>query len=429
MTNTELDEHEALLQFLYLAPVGLVGTDLAGTVEMLNPLSAQLLLPVAPGGELSNLFTALEGVAPELRSMADAYSGERGAICENHRAQLTAGIRGHEDPRHLGITLIKFDATRLMAVLTDITQVVKQERLLRQSEAWFNAIVTGVTDYALTTVDEQGRIESWNESVGRLTGHDAAAVVGQPFSLFYPPGGITAEHVGDRVREADADGWSLDDGWRVRADGSRFWGSTMVAPLDECAAAAGPRSYALIVRDTTDRRDAIDHIRRSASTDHLTGLPNRRAFFEAAELELLRCERQPRPLTLVMFDCDHFKAINDRYGHPGGDEVLRHFAGTLRSVCREVDLIARMGGEEFVALLPSTDVDGALAVATRIRLAVAEAVVVFDGRSLRYTVSAGVSTIGPTLNGLGLDSLIKRADQAMYQAKCNGRNRVELAAS
>nr|WP_316642456.1 diguanylate cyclase [uncultured Roseateles sp.] len=425
MDDKELDEHEALLQFLYLAPVGLVSTDLDGTVNMINPLAAQLLLPVAPNGELDNVFTALEGVAPELRSLASAFTADSGPVCENYRAQLTAGVRGKSDPHYLGITLMKLDATRLMAVLSDLTQTVKQERLLRQSEAWFNAILTGVTDYALTTVDNEGRVEAWNESVGRLTGHEAGSVVGQPFSIFYPEGGITPEHLADRLHEADADGWSLDDGWRVRADGSRFWGSVMVTPLEPPVDERTPRSYALILRDVTEKRDAIDAARLSSTVDHLTGLANRRAFFEAAEVEIQRCKRYPRPLSLVMFDCDHFKAINDRYGHPGGDEVLRHFAGQLRAVCREVDLVARIGGEEFIALLPSTDVAGALAFAERVRQGASELPVVFDGRAIPYSTSAGVASW--TEDTAGLDALIKRADRALYAAKSGGRNRVEMA--
>ena len=420
------DEHEALLQFLYLAPVGLVSTTLDGSVTMLNPLSAQLLMPVAPHGELSNLFDALEGVAPELRSLAADFRQPRGSICDNHRAQLTAGVKGQEDPRYLGITLIKLDEQRLMAVLNDISQLVKQERLLHQGEAWFNAILTGVKGYALMNVDEQGRIESWNEGVERLTGHDQAAVLGRPFSVFYPKGGLMPEHVLDRLHEADANGWSLAEGWQLRVDGSRFWGSAMIAPLDAPADMPPPRSYALILRDTSDKREAIAELQRSVAEDHLTGLPNRRTFFQAAERELARYKRHPRPLSLVMFDCDHFKAINDAHGHPGGDQVLRHFAGKLREVCREVDLIARIGGEEFVALLPSTDAAGAVAFAERLRQAVEAAVVQIDGHEVRYTVSAGVCAIGT--EPLELDAWIKRADAGLYAAKRGGRNRVELVA-
>jgi diguanylate cyclase (GGDEF)-like protein/PAS domain S-box-containing protein len=427
MNDAEAQEHEALLQFLYLAPVGLVQTDLDGRVVMMNPLSAQLLLPVSPNGDLSNLFAALESVAPELRGKVASFTGERGSICESYRAQLTAGVKDDKDPRYLSVTLIKLDANRLMGVLSDITQLVKQERQLRRSEAWFNAILTGITDYALTTVDGQGRVEGWNQSVGRLTGYDEPSVVGKPFSMFYPADGITAEYVADRLYEADAGGWSFDDGWLVRADGGRFWGSVMLAPLEDRSLTTETRNYAFIIRDITDKRDVADQMRGSDATDYLTGLPTRRAFFEAAELLMQRWKRLPRPLSLVMFDCDHFKAVNDQYGHPAGDEVLRHFASRLREACRGVDMVARMGGEEFAALLPSTDGKGALAFAGRIRLAVDGSPVIFDGRTIRYTISAGVSTMAANLSGL--DHLIKRADEALYKAKGDGRNRVELAAS
>jgi len=143
------EELEALIQFMYLAPVGLAQTDLDGEISMANPLSAQLLMPLSRNGELSNLYTALEGVAPELRHLVAAFKPENGMVCEAMQLQLSAGVRGKSDPKMMSLTLIKLDASRLMAVLTDVTRQVKREKLLRQNEAWFHAIFTGITDYAL----------------------------------------------------------------------------------------------------------------------------------------------------------------------------------------------------------------------------------------------------------------------------------------
>jgi diguanylate cyclase (GGDEF)-like protein len=158
--------------------------------------------------------------------------------------------------------------------------------------------------------------------------------------------------------------------------------------------------------------------------DDLTGVANRRAFFEAAELELTRNRRTPRPTALILFDADNFKQINDRHGHPAGDCVLRQLGMALSSTFRQVDVVARVGGEEFAVLLPSSTLAGAAAVAERLRELVASQPVMCDGVPVACTVSAGIAAIeeGETID---LDTLIKRADLALYAAKARGRNRVE----
>ena len=426
------EELEALIQFMYLAPVGLAQTALDGEIAMANPLSAQLLMPLSRNGELTNLFTALEGVAPELPSLVARFKPISGMICEAMQLQLSAGVRGRSDPKMLSLSVIKLDATRLMAVLTDVTQQVKRERLLRQNEAWFHAIFTGITDYALVSLDRLGRVESWNESIGRVTGMDREAVVGRTYSVFYPAGGITPDGVLDRLREATENGWTLDEGWRAKADGSRYWGSALISPLQERPGAGAPAlsapadddepSFCLVIRDITDKREAGEQLRLTHACDHLTGIANRRTFFEAAEIELTRWRRQPRPLTLLMLDADHFKAINDRHGHPAGDAVLRDLAATLSANFREVDVVARVGGEEFAVLLPSTPPDAALALSQRVLAAIAARSVEFDGTRIAYTVSGGIAAMDEAV--AGLDALMKRADEALYAAKKAGRNRV-----
>jgi len=228
----------------------------------------------------------------------------------------------------------------------------------------------------------------------------------------------------DRLHEADLHGWTLDEGWRCRADGSRFWGSCLIAPLhapgDDRPA---DRAYSLIIRDITERREANEALRRSVLCDHLTGLANRRAFFEAAELELHRWQRQPRPLALVAFDADHFKQINDRHGHAAGDAVLRHLAAGLGATFRNLDLVARSGGEEFLVLLPGTTLDGAVAAARRLCQTMADRAVQVDGLPIRCTLSAGVAAMDGDVDSLAM--LMQRADLALYQAKALGRNRVE----
>ena len=419
-------EYEALIQFLYLAPVGLVQADVNGEIVMANPISAQLLMPLSRDGGLDNLFTALQDVAPELRHLCQGFAAPSGKVCDGLHLHLNAGSAGKRVPQILSITLLKLDETRLMAVISDVTEQVRRDRQLRQSDAWLNAILTGITDYALVSLDHQGRIREWNPSIGRVTGHGQEAL-GQPYSIFYPPDAITAEHLHDRLREADANGWTLDEGRRLRADGSAFWGSVMIAPLPDRDPLPGEEpdgaAYCLILRDISDKREATEQRRRETFGDFLTGLANRRALFEAAQQELQRSLTLPRPTALIVIDADHFKAINDRHGHPGGDTVLRHLAAVLGATFREVDVVARIGGEEFAVLLPSTDLARAAVVAERMRAAVAHDAALVDGQAVHYTVSVGGAASGD--GNCGVDLLLKQADQALYAAKQGGRNRVE----
>lgn len=433
MSDTTSDiasEYEALLQFMYLAPVGLVQTTLAGDIVMINPLSARLLMPLSRDGNLANLFTALEPVAPELRKLVDDFAAPSGEVCDALRMQVNAGVPGKIEPQMLAITLLKLDALRLMAVIKDVTLEAQRERQLKQNEAWFNAILTGITDYALVSLDAQGCVVEWNASIGRVTGFSADAVVGQPFSIFYPVDAITPDQLRDRLREADDNGWSLDDGWRIKADGQQFWGSALVAPLRERSGVwggsavpvpySGEPAYCLVVRDISDKRQANDRLRQATACDQLTGIANRRAFFEAANLELERASRSPRQISLILFDVDFFKQVNDRYGHSAGDAVLRQLATLLTATFRQVDVVARVGGEEFAVLLPSTSLEAATAVANRLREAVAVHTLQMDGAEIRYTLSGGVATLNDPADGL--DALMKQADKALYAAKAGGRN-------
>jgi diguanylate cyclase (GGDEF)-like protein/PAS domain S-box-containing protein len=433
MSDDLAGDHEALLQFLYMAPVGLVQTSMDGEIVMINPKSAQLLMPLQQQGILSNLFEATEMVAPELRNMVASFGAPSGMICNDVRFQVTAGIRGKVDPQILAITLLKLDAQRLMAVISDVSLSVKREQQLNRSEAWFNAILAGVTDYALIPLDRNGIIDNWNSSIGRLTGLTADEVVGKPYSALFPETAASKDRMLDYLREADESGWSLHEGWCLKADGSKFWGCNMIAPLDPMSSAALHtavgmpewQGYALIIRDITDRRATGADLLRASMSDHLTGILNRRGFFDEAELELKRWHRNPRPLSLLAIDADHFKQINDTLGHAAGDTVLQHLAETITRSAREIDIVARVGGEEFAVLLPSTALAAALAVAERIRKNVESTAIDIDGREVRYTVSIGVSTMCEGVSGM--DDMMKMADKALYDAKRNGRNRIYVA--
>src|SRR5262245_31180954 len=162
-------------------------------------------------------------------------------------------------------------------------------------------------------------------------------------------------------------------------------------------------------------------VREQAVTDELTGLVNRRRFVEALESEITRASRLDVPLSLLFADLDDFKLVNDRLGHPAGDEALRHFAALLAGQLRGIDTAARMGGEEFAVLLPGTELDGAVAVAERILARLADAAIMRDGIGGNgLTTSIGVVEYHDDTP----DGLLRRADAALYRAKEQGKNRV-----
>jgi len=176
-----------------------------------------------------------------------------------------------------------------------------------------------------------------------------------------------------------------------------------------------------------ERDKLIETLREQSSTDFLTGLPNRRAFFEAAEAEMARARRHGFGLVLLLLDVDHFKRVNDQLGHTAGDLALVAVAGMLHQGMRQGDLAARLGGEEFVALLSHCSLQAGMAFAERLREAIqAEAIDVGgDQPALHLTVSIGLADSAH--HGHELEALMARADEAMYRAKHEGRNRTEWA--
>ena len=169
------------------------------------------------------------------------------------------------------------------------------------------------------------------------------------------------------------------------------------------------------------RNLAIAELR--AATDSLTGLPNKRAVGDTLKRMLAQASRSSLPMALLMLDLDHFKNINDRFGHPIGDQALAGVGAALRSTLRDSDFAGRNGGEEFTVILPGTDVSGAVVSAERIRSAIAE--IVIPGVDVRVTASVGIA-VYPT-HGIGTERLERLADSALYVAKRTGRNRVEVA--
>lgn len=166
-------------------------------------------------------------------------------------------------------------------------------------------------------------------------------------------------------------------------------------------------------------KEAYDNISRAAMTDLLTGLPNRRYMIEKIKDEMARFKRYGRVFSFILGDIDFFKKINDRFGHECGDYVLKAIAELMKSKLREQDIVCRWGGEEFLLLLPETDLNGALAIAERLRKGIEALKMVYEGSSVKVTITMGVAVFS---KDSGVDEAIKKADDALYIGKGKGRN-------
>lgn len=179
----------------------------------------------------------------------------------------------------------------------------------------------------------------------------------------------------------------------------------------------------VIEADSQQLSDELTRIHLLSLTDDLTGLPNRRAFMRRLQDEVGRVQRYGNPLSLALIDLDGFKAVNDKFGHAAGDEVLRVFAGEILSIFRHHDLVTRYGGEEFAVLLPNTHIEGAIRALRKVQKRAQETSFQQEGSTLPLpSFSAGLSLYRP---GETPESFIQRADHAMYRAKRLGRNRIE----
>ncbi|MCM3570449.1 GGDEF domain-containing protein [Neobacillus mesonae] len=169
----------------------------------------------------------------------------------------------------------------------------------------------------------------------------------------------------------------------------------------------------------------LGELRKMTTMDSLTGLYNRRYFDFYMEKIIPLSQRQQSPLTLIMVDIDHFKLVNDNYGHQCGDEALKHVAEVIKNNVRNSDAYVRFGGEEFALILPNTDLNEAVQIAERLRESVEQSDFVYNRRPIHITISMGMTLY----RGEKLEEFIEKADQALYRAKENGRNRVISFAS
>ncbi|HEY5715541.1 MAG TPA: GGDEF domain-containing protein, partial [Psychromonas sp.] len=179
----------------------------------------------------------------------------------------------------------------------------------------------------------------------------------------------------------------------------------------------------LVTERTEELEQARDRAELLARTDPLTNMLNRRAFFECGSIEIERSLRYKSSLAVMMIDLDRFKSINDNYGHAAGDNTLLSVANTFKAMIRNMDIIGRIGGEEFAIIVPHADLEIATELAQRLRLGIEKTEIIIDGKPVKITACFGVTRID--VKSESLDEALKRADKALYLAKENGRNRVE----
>ena len=270
------------------------------------------------------------------------------------------------------------------------------------------------------SLDAEGRVLRMNQTELRWLGLPLAQVLGRPYADFLTPASqqIFAERFPHFLRDGQIKELEME---LQSASGAAM--PILVSATAIRDAAGHFLASRSTVFDHTEKKRVQAQLEDMARKDALTGLSNRRDFYEKAEREIARSRRSGQPFCVLMLDVDFFKKINDQYGHAGGDDVLRELARLLVAQLRAVDLPARLGGEEFAVLLPETPLADAALAAERLRVALQNTPVpLHDGQSVNVTVSLGLTRW--IASDTDIDTALKRADAALYQAKATGRNRV-----
>jgi diguanylate cyclase (GGDEF)-like protein/PAS domain S-box-containing protein len=312
---------------------------------------------------------------------------------------------------------------RSFGTIHDITEREVIARKLSAEQAKIQAMAKASHD-PLIMIDADDTILFWSPAAERAFGWTSDEAVGQRMHPL-----ITPLEYRDTAREGlnhfstTGKGPVLDTVMELPA--LRKDGESIPVERSVSAFQVDGEYFAVgMLRDITERKKIEARLELMANTDELTGIYNRRHFIERLEQELLRARRYGQKASLILFDADNFKMVNDTHGHDVGDEVLIAITNVTKACLREVDCFGRFGGEEFVVLLPETPLEAALTVAERIRRSIEQTELPLeDGSALRFTVSLGVTQIHEEEEGH--DRIIRRADSAMYRAKQTGRNKVE----
>lgn len=393
-----------------------------GTIRFANLACAELLEAPSPatlvGRLVSDFVHPLDQVRSSHRIQQVAEAEQEG------RPNKPSEFRVRTVQANLRMVLISSvaldeweGAPAVLMCGMDMTHQSEIEAQLRESEQNFRRLFENMQDVYYRT-DAQGVVQHVGPGVRRVLGYEPHEIEGRTAESYYPQSSDR-----DAFKAAIRDKGEVSDfpGQMVRRDGTVIDISISSHALyDRAGNFAGVEG---IYRDVTQRKNLERELQRLATTDVLTGMCNRRAFLECAESVYAHSRRSGEPLTLLMLDVDHFKSINDRFGHLEGDRALVAFAQAVKQQLRASDVVGRLGGEEFGVLLPLTTLPEGLEVATRILESV---------RALRLTDEAGNTYCITASLGLGafrpsdrsLRDMLDRADQALYHAKHAGRDQV-----
>lgn len=304
---------------------------------------------------------------------------------------------------------------------------------------WLLAVTQNI-DVGIVVLDRDYQVLVWNTFMENRSGVVPYEAIGKTFFELFPE--VNRQWFSKKVDNVVTLGTPAFTIWEQRPYLVRFksyqpitgqeafmYQNTTMFPLRSTNGEIS--QICLVIYDVTDvatnshqLQAANAELQQLSSIDRLTGLNNRGHWEDAIKLEYARHARYGSQASLVMFDIDHFKHINDTYGHQVGDKVLRAIAELVRGLIRTVDIAGRYGGEEFAVLLPDTDRQGAALFAERLRKAVEADEVIHEGQPIRCTISLGVSDLGSTVSEY--KQMIEQADQAMYVSKKTGRNKVTV---
>ena len=292
-------------------------------------------------------------------------------------------------------------------------------RLTTRERQSLAIVLQGLQGYSVLTLGLDLRMTQHNRSSERLLGH-GTSIAGRACSDFLRDDSSEPVDLAAKAELAVRQGWASFEAEYRRADGGTFWGDTMVTTIvDE---AGDPSAFVIVARDVSERRRREEALIDEALTDPLTGLLDRRGL-AARVAPCLEEARVGKVLTIaaLALDIDFFKRVNDRYGHDGGDAVLRHLGQQLTKQFRRGDIVARLGGEEFVVLLRDASDAIAMDSAERVRRILEHTPLFWKNATIAVTTSIGVASDAGLTE---VERLLDDADLALYRAKAEGRNRV-----
>ncbi|WP_308388045.1 diguanylate cyclase [Acidithiobacillus sp. AMEEHan] len=305
----------------------------------------------------------------------------------------------------------------LIATFLDMTERCAMEKRLRDSDAQFQHLMNTMQDVFYRT-DADGITRYVSASVRNILGYSPDEIIGLPAAAFYPDQDDRKE----LVEIIKKQGYVHDFPGQMRCRDGRIIDISISSTilLDETGQYAGVEG---IWRDITQRRALERRLEELASRDELTGIANRRFSLEELEKRLSRYKRHQRDMSVCILDLDHFKRINDQHGHLAGDKVLREFSRVVQNELRSTDHFGRLGGEEFLLICEDSSIENTTSLARRILQKVSDhSVAISSQTSIQITVSIGATAM--EAGDSTISTILSRADDALYQAKSEGRNRI-----